>query len=157
MRADLVVPVDVRFELRFESARPEGHEREPPKAFLLHAAPKALDDSDASMLPDRSEAGPDVATRAPRAILRAELRSLVGDDVPRGTARVPDGMFEQLAKFGCTRLFQVAPLRNDGARKVIDDGRDPKAERPEHRPGKRQPRIQKPKPVGTTVRSMCQT
>lgn len=82
MRSPSVAPAAPQRQLAYEIDPPEGNENETTRAFALECPHDPLDDRDASVFADGSEAVSNAAAPAPtRETLGGELNAPVGDDV----------------------------------------------------------------------------
>jgi hypothetical protein len=96
VRPVTVVPNRPQRQLSHEGGTSKRHPDEPSRALVLERPHQALDDRDAAVLADRSEAVLNPATPAPswEAYLR-ELRAPVGDEMVGSSACGRDGTVEE--------------------------------------------------------------
>jgi hypothetical protein len=88
MRAVLIVPSRVGIELDLDRGVREGHDADAAETFLLHRAPRPLDEGDRAALAERTEARLCAMPSAPVEVLALKLRSLIGNDVGRRALRI---------------------------------------------------------------------
>ncbi len=130
VRPDLVEPGDVLAQLPLELLKPKGEEQQP-DALVLQGANEPLNDGEAAVLPDGSEALADASTATPRLELAGrELRPVVGDQVIRPTASTTADAVEERRDVSRRGLLGEHRDPHHLPGEVIDDDRDPSAERP---------------------------
>jgi len=135
-----VVPGDVVIELATERGLRQGHDRQQPRALVLHRLDESLDDGEAAVLPDGAESLLDAATAAPRdERVGGELRTVIGDEVAGPMADLPAESVQEGRHLAGGRLLLEVRGSHGTSRKVIDDDRDPPTERPALGNGERPP------------------
>ena len=116
-------------------------------AFVLQRTNESFNHSNASVLADGTEAGRDLFAFAPALkSIAPELASLVRDDVLGRASGSADGAIEYPLDIGGRRAIEEDREADDSPREVIDDDRDPPAERPRLRQRERHPRNPEARP-----------
>jgi len=136
VRPMAVVPLDEEADLTAECSPIQRHENAT-QSLPLHGSHQSFDHRDAAVLLDGPEALADATPPAPSPeSLVGELRPLVGDEVVRGSARIPDGPAEHLADGDTGWILGEYRDTHDAPREMIDDDANPPAKRPAlgHRP-----------------------
>lgn len=158
MRPVRVVPAAPKRQFARKLGPPERHEHQPSRELSLERPHQALDDRDAAVLADGAKAMTNPVTLTPvRKTAVDELRASVRDEMSRRSTGGADGAVEEnLDRFRGGLLLEYGYAHDTAREVILDDGDEP-AERPERRDGVRKPGTQKPRLVGTVVRSACQT
>jgi hypothetical protein len=130
MRAVSVVPIDVQ-----RDRPPEGaailRNQQSPRTLPLHGPDEAHNQSDAPMFADRGEALRDDSTATPPPESTAsELFTLIANQVARRDSSFADCALSEGTRRLGGRLLQEGPEADDASGLMIDDDREPPAERP---------------------------
>jgi hypothetical protein len=109
------------------------------QALVLQRLDHALEDGDRAVLTDRAEARLDGVCRTPIAVVTAELRAAIADDVPRRSACGGNSPIEQRDDVGRGCLLVEHGGGDHCAGEVIEHNSDVPGEGPEDRKGERPP------------------
>src|SRR5262249_30288258 len=135
-RTMVVVPGGIPLDLASHRIEPQGDE-DLSRALVLQRPNEPLDHREAAVLPHRAEPVLDAATAAP--LMEGstrELGALIGDQVVRWPIALPAGPLEELPHLRGSRALGKNREPHHGPREMIDDHRQPPAERPALRPCK---------------------
>ncbi len=128
----LVVPVDVECNLTSDAFKTQRN-KNTSGAFVLHGAYQSLDDGDAPIIANGSEALFDVprfGTAPPSEFIRCELTALVGNEMFGCCSHSADRLGHKFDNFISSRLFLEDGEANDSTGEMVNHHDDPPTERP---------------------------
>jgi hypothetical protein len=128
----LVVPADVECNLTSDAFITQRN-KNTSGAFVLYGAYQSLDDGDAPIIANGSEALFDVpwfGAAPPSEFIRCELTSLVGNEMFGCCSHSADRLGHEFDNFISSRLFLEDREANDSTGKMVHHHDDPPTERP---------------------------
>ena len=133
MRPVAVIPKDDQLHFKLKRAVSQRHTGFG-SPVLFQRSPQAFDDRDAASLADGAKALTDVVTSAPlHEAMTAELLALVRDQVSGRCTNLANYLTEETMHLLRGRLSAKAREAQDASRVMIQEDRQPPAERPAQR------------------------
>ena len=127
----LVVPGEVKRQLLFECGKTIRDNAQTSSAFVFDSSNPTLNHRQTPVFPQSTESMANPLLAAPSSEpSRSELNALVGDENVRDFSRTSKGSFEEAPYRGRRGQSTINSESRDPAREVIDNHREPPAERP---------------------------
>lgn len=155
VRAGRGIPANVGAEGECHAVRAERDEYLVEK-LVFEGFEEPFNDGNAAVFAEGAEARVTTVGGAPRAIDGLEMGPLVRDNVPRCAPGRGDGHIEHGTDLVCGGGESEMGAREGCAGEMVEHGDDVPAARPAGWERRGAQGSQKPRPLGTTVRSMCQ-